>query len=440
MRSVGLVPDQFTFASAFRACAKLALLEHGKRVHGVMVKMHMNFKANVFVSSALVDMYFKCSSIDDGHRAFEVSLQRNVVTWTALISGYGQHGRVAEVLELFHQMIKEGFRPNSVTFLAILSACSHGGLIDAGWSYFSSMETENGIRPKSEHYAAMVDMLGRAGRLNEAYEFVKMSPCDEHSEIWGALLGACRIHGNVELIRLAANKFWKCSQRMYWWLCRSDTALLLLETSFMTYVLLLAVLDSLDFGFDAYTPRLQDELTPCSTTLFPSQKPLPLRLFPVSSTKPKSPGRIPDSPPEPTQPTFSASSGEIHVIVGPYVRRQDHPSLIHQVQLETEQGRRATMIKSNKDTRYGLDSIVSHDGTKMPCWALPNLAAFPAKVGQQTYDELDVIGIDEAQFFGDLYDFCRNAADQDGKTIIVAGLDGDYLRLLALCGFGRDDV
>ncbi|KAJ0980111.1 hypothetical protein J5N97_008366 [Dioscorea zingiberensis] len=207
MRSVGLVPDQFTFASAFRACAKLALLEHGKRVHGVMVKMHMNFKANVFVSSALVDMYFKCSSIDDGHRAFEVSLQRNVVTWTALISGYGQHGRVAEVLELFHQMIKEGFRPNSVTFLAILSACSHGGLIDAGWSYFSSMETENGIRPKSEHYAAMVDMLGRAGRLNEAYEFVKMSPCDEHSVIWGALLGACRIHGNVELIRLAANKF-----------------------------------------------------------------------------------------------------------------------------------------------------------------------------------------------------------------------------------------
>ncbi|KAJ0980113.1 hypothetical protein J5N97_008368 [Dioscorea zingiberensis] len=155
-------------------------------------------------------------------------------------------------------------------------------------------------------------------------------------------------------------------------------------------------------------------------------KPLPLRLFPVSSTKPKSPGKFRfASRAYPTN--LSASSGEIHVIVGPMFAGKT-TALIHRVQLETEQGRRATMIKSDKDTRYGLDSIVSHDGTKMPCWALPNLAAFPAKVGQQTYDELDVIGIDEAQFFGDLYDFCRNAADQDGKTIIVAGLDGDYLR------------
>ncbi|KAH7660566.1 Tetratricopeptide-like helical domain-containing protein [Dioscorea alata] len=206
MRSVGLAPDQFTFASVFRACARLALLEHGKRAHAVMIKNHLK-KDNVIVSSALVDMYLKCSSLDDGHRAFDVSLQRNVVTWTSLISGYGKHGQVAEVLELFYQMITEGFRPNSVTFLALLSACSHGGLIDAGWSYFNSMEAVYDIRPTGEHYAAIVDMLGRAGRLHEAYEFVKMSPCAEHSVIWGALLGACRIHGDMELIRLAANKF-----------------------------------------------------------------------------------------------------------------------------------------------------------------------------------------------------------------------------------------
>ncbi|KAI3969426.1 hypothetical protein MKX01_019987 [Papaver californicum] len=86
------------------------------------------------------------------------------------------------------------------------------------------------------------------------------------------------------------------------------------------------------------------------------------------------------------------------------------------------------LIKSNKDTRYGIDSVVTHDGIKLPCWALPNLSSFSQKLGAVAYDKLDVIGIDEAQFFGDLYDFCRKAADHDGKTVIVAGLDGDYLR------------
>lgn len=115
------------------------------------------------------------------------------------------------------------------------------------------------------------------------------------------------------------------------------------------------------------------------------------------------------------------------MIVGPMFAGKT-TALLRRIQSQSSNGRSVAIIKSNKDTRYGLDSIVTHDGMKLPCWALPNLTSFKQKFGQGAYDELDVIGIDEAQFFDDLYDFCREAADIDGKTVIVAGLDGDYLR------------
>ena len=130
MRQTGFIPDQYTFASVFRACATLATLEHGKQAHGVMIKCQI--RENVVVNCALMDMYFKCSSFSDGHRVIDKSLNRNVVMWTALISGYGQHGKVVEVSESFHRMKTVGFKPNYVTFLSVLSACSHGGLLDEG--------------------------------------------------------------------------------------------------------------------------------------------------------------------------------------------------------------------------------------------------------------------------------------------------------------------
>ncbi|XP_026392851.1 pentatricopeptide repeat-containing protein At4g16470 [Papaver somniferum] len=207
MRSSGLLPDQFTFASVFRACSSLATLEQGKRVHGVMIKSKIG--DNVVVNSALMDMYFKCSNLYDARKVFDKASERNVITWSSLIAGYGQHGRVKEVLELFHRMIDEGIKPNYVTFLAVLSACSHGGLVDDGLKYFSSMTREFGIKPRGKHYAAMVDLLGRSGRLNEAYEFVKNAPCKEHSVIWGAFLGACRNHKDLELAKVAAKKFFE---------------------------------------------------------------------------------------------------------------------------------------------------------------------------------------------------------------------------------------
>lgn len=207
MRENGLKPDQYTFASVFRACATLATFDYGKRAHGVMIKC--DIRENVVVNSALIDMYFKCSSISDGRQVFDKLSIRNVVTWTALISGYGQHGRVVEVFQLFHRMKSEGFRPNYVTFLAVLSACGHGGFVNKGWDYFSSMLRDYGIQPRGKHYAAIVDLLGRAGRLQEAYEFVLSSPCKEHSVVWGALLGACRIHGDIDLVNVAAKKYFE---------------------------------------------------------------------------------------------------------------------------------------------------------------------------------------------------------------------------------------
>ncbi|CAK9156830.1 unnamed protein product [Ilex paraguariensis] len=207
MRQCGLIPDQYTFASVFRAFATLAILEQGKRAHGILIKSQIG--NNVVVNSALMDMYFKCSSPCDGHLVFDKCLDRNVITWTALISGYGQHGRVVEVLESFHRMVNEGFRPNFVTFLAVLSACSHGGLVNKGWEYFSSMTRDYSIQPRCQHYAAMVDLLGRAGRLEEAYEFVRNSPFKEHPVIWGALLGACRIHGDMDMLKVSAKTFFE---------------------------------------------------------------------------------------------------------------------------------------------------------------------------------------------------------------------------------------
>ncbi|KAF7831937.1 thymidine kinase a [Senna tora] len=132
--------------------------------------------------------------------------------------------------------------------------------------------------------------------------------------------------------------------------------------------------------------------------------------------------RSSDSPQSPAR-----STGEIHVIVGPMFAGKT-TALLRRIKSERDSGRNVAMIKSSKDTRYAIDSVVTHDGVKFPCWALPDLSLFRENYGHDSYEKLDVIGIDEAQFFDDLYDFCCKAADNDGKTVIIAGLDGDYLR------------
>ncbi|KAL9319542.1 hypothetical protein ACSQ67_011381 [Phaseolus vulgaris] len=129
----------------------------------------------------------------------------------------------------------------------------------------------------------------------------------------------------------------------------------------------------------------------------------------------------------PDSKALSHPSGEVHVIVGPMFAGKT-TALLRRIKSELNAARNVVMLKSSKDTRYATDSVVTHDGIKFPCWALPNLLSFREKYGHDAYQKLDVIGIDEAQFFEDLYEFCCKAADEDGKTVIVAGLDGDYLR------------
>ncbi|XVF26197.1 hypothetical protein REPUB_Repub13aG0278300 [Reevesia pubescens] len=207
------------------------------------------------------------SSLTDAHQVFDKVVNRNVVIWTSLISGYGHLG----------------------------------GLVDEGWDYFLSMTRDYGIQPRGQHYAAMVDLLGRSGKLREAYDFVLNSPCKEHPAIWGALLGACRIHGDMDVVKLAADKYFELDPE-------NAGTYVVLSNAYAT------------FGFWENLAALRSKMR---------------------------------------------NSGVI------------------------------------KETAYSRIEIQG---------------------------ELDVIGIDEAQFFEDLYDFCCEAADHDGKTVIVAGLDGDYLR------------
>ncbi|CDP19546.1 unnamed protein product [Coffea canephora] len=212
LRKNGLTPDHYTFAPIFRACVSLAILEEGRQAHALRIRCQIC--GNLVVNSALMDMYFKCSRLSVGHLVFGKFLDRNVVTWSALISGYGQHGRVVEVMESLHRMLDEGFSPNHVTFLAVLAACNHGGLVNRGWEYFTSVTRDCGIQPKGKHYVAMVDLLGRAGRLVDAYEFVMNSPFKELPFVWGALLGACKIHGNMDSAKLAAKNFFELEPKI----------------------------------------------------------------------------------------------------------------------------------------------------------------------------------------------------------------------------------
>ncbi|KAL4185360.1 hypothetical protein AMTRI_Chr10g5550 [Amborella trichopoda] len=207
MQLSSLVPDQFTFAPVFRACAQLAMLEQGRRIHAISIKRET--KDNLVIATALIDMYCKCSSYEDARLVFDRMHERNVITWTALIVGYGQHGRGGEVFKLFREMVDAGFKPNYITFLAILCACSHRGLVNEGLEYFDLMVQHYKIRPRAEHCSAIVDLLGRAGRVNEAFEFAERLAFLDHSVIWGALLNACKIHGNLELAKVAAKRLFE---------------------------------------------------------------------------------------------------------------------------------------------------------------------------------------------------------------------------------------
>eukprot|EP01018_Ginkgo_biloba_P011244 Gb_34298 [translate_table: standard] len=197
MQLEGIRPDRATMVSVLPACAHLAALQQGKWIHGYIIRS--GFEPDVCVGTALIDMYAKCGSIEIACQIFEKMSQRDVVSWSAMIAGYGMHGQGKDALALFSQMQETGMKPNPITLTSVLYACSHAGLVDEGWKYFNCMSRDFCITPGMDHYACMVDLLGRAGRLDEAQDFIKKMPIEANAEVWGPLLGACRIHCNIEL-------------------------------------------------------------------------------------------------------------------------------------------------------------------------------------------------------------------------------------------------
>ncbi|XVF06737.1 hypothetical protein REPUB_Repub06bG0076300 [Reevesia pubescens] len=200
-------PRDVSFSSIMPACAYLTTLHLGKQLHGYIIRG--GFDDNMFIASSLVDMYAKCGNIKAARWIFDQMQHHDMVSWTAIIMGHALHGHAHDALLLFKQMEIDGVKPNYVSFIAVFTACSHSGLTDEAWRYFNSMSQNHGITPGLEHYAAMADLLGRAGKLEEAYEFISGMHIEPTGSIWSTLLSACRVHKNLELAEKVAKEIFK---------------------------------------------------------------------------------------------------------------------------------------------------------------------------------------------------------------------------------------
>ncbi|KAJ1263136.1 hypothetical protein BS78_09G161400 [Paspalum vaginatum] len=201
----GVKPNEFTISSAIDACASpMAGVDLGRQFHAISIKHRC--QDAICVSSALVSMYARKGSIESAQSVFERQIDRDSVSWNSMISGYAQHGYSQKALDLFRQMEAEGVEMDGVTFLAVIMGCTHAGLVEEGRRYFDSMVRDYGITPTMEHYACMVDLYSRAGKLDETMSFIGGMPFPPGPMVWRTLLGACRVHKNVELGKLAAEK------------------------------------------------------------------------------------------------------------------------------------------------------------------------------------------------------------------------------------------
>ncbi|CAA6669896.1 unnamed protein product [Spirodela intermedia] len=200
----GLAADQFTLSGGLAACSSLALLQEGQQLHGLIVKL--GFDSILHVANATIDMYGKCGKMDDALKLLGAADRRCRQTWNILLSSYARHGRFHEARAAFRDMLESGQRPDQVTFVSLLSACSHGGLVEEGLSYFSSMASQFGVPQGIEHCVCVVDLLGRAGRLEEAERFVEEMPVAPNDLIWRSLLSSSRIFGELGVGRRAAQR------------------------------------------------------------------------------------------------------------------------------------------------------------------------------------------------------------------------------------------
>ncbi|KAM3714846.1 hypothetical protein ACJW31_01G365000 [Castanea mollissima] len=207
MREKGLRPNEAILVTVLSASAQMGLLENGRLVHSIVDSL--NFPMTVSLGTALVDMYAKCGCIEQSKLLFHKMPRRDISSWNAMICGLASHGLGKEALALFERFINEGFHPVSVTFIGVLNACSRAGLVSEGRHYFKLMTEKYDIELEMEHYGCMVDLLSRAGFVDEAVELIEKMQAPPDPVLWATLLGACKIHGSVELGEKIGNKLIK---------------------------------------------------------------------------------------------------------------------------------------------------------------------------------------------------------------------------------------
>ncbi|CAA0839468.1 Pentatricopeptide repeat-containing protein [Striga hermonthica] len=211
MHANSVAANDVTYVSALSACADLATIGRGKQIHCRLVRTkNGSIFGKVFLVNALIDMYGKCGDMKSSMRLFDRTQVKDVVTWNSLINSFAQNGREEESLAVFEKMIRENVKPNDVTFIGVMSACSHSGLESKGLAYYDMMINKFGIVPHSDHYAIIVDLLGRKNRLNKALEIIEKAPDGfDRVGMWGSILASSRVHGNVELASKAAAALFK---------------------------------------------------------------------------------------------------------------------------------------------------------------------------------------------------------------------------------------
>lgn len=212
MMGNGVGPDLVTVTTVLPACTHLAALIYGREIHGYMVVNGMGKEENhsdfdyVLLNNALMDMYAKCGNMRDARMVFDNMREKDVASWNIMITGYGVHGYGDEALDTFSRMCQAQMVPNEISFVGLLSACSHAGLVKEGLEFLSEMESKYGVYPSIEHYTCVIDMLCRAGQLMEAYDLVLTMPFKADPVGWRSLLAACRLHKDTDLAETAASK------------------------------------------------------------------------------------------------------------------------------------------------------------------------------------------------------------------------------------------
>ncbi|KAG1338838.1 pentatricopeptide repeat-containing protein, mitochondrial [Cocos nucifera] len=204
MQMNGICANFPSIISILTVCTSLAILDHGREVHAAVLRSY--YDADVFVVSALMTMYAKCGELMKAKKIFDKFDSKDVAMWNSMITGYAQHGLGQEALSVFKDMKSTGMVPDEITFIGVLSACSYSGKVKEGREIFESMRSNSSVEAKAEHYACMVDLLGRAGHVDEAMDLIRNMPVKADAVIWGALLGACRTHMNMEIAEIAAKK------------------------------------------------------------------------------------------------------------------------------------------------------------------------------------------------------------------------------------------